>query len=71
MRPREAATATASDDTPFVVDNIMTRVSSATVLCVSIAVATPEINNLHAVAVDGDGGSDLLAAGHIAAENVD
>ena len=33
-----------------------------------VAVTTPEINNLHAVAVDGDGGSDLLAAGHIAAE---
>jgi len=34
----------------------------------AVAVTTPEINNLYAVAVDGDGGSDLLAADHIAAE---
>lgn len=35
-----------------------------------IAEAAPQIDNLHAVAVDGDRGSDLLTAGQVAAENV-
>jgi hypothetical protein len=35
-----------------------------------IAVAAPQVDDLDAVAVDGDRGSDLLTAGQVAAEDV-
>ena len=72
MSPREAATATASEATPFVVENTLTTVScSHGASSDPVAKAAPQINDLAAIPVDRNRGPDLLATGQVATEGFD
>ncbi len=70
MSPRDAATATASEATPFSREHVDDGVLLPRRLGDPVTEATPQIDHLAAIAVDGYRSSDLLTAAEVAAEHV-